>query len=87
MSCRIRRALRYCKCVPYFYPVRGAKFCNVSGLICLSKTKWYDASKCDCMKLCETTILTKLSSKDVSNTLINLNYDSNNNIFTAKSAI
>ncbi|XP_070498219.1 uncharacterized protein ppk25 [Chironomus tepperi] len=64
MSCRIRRALRYCKCVPYFYPVRGVKFCNVSGLVCLSKTEWYDASKCECMKLCETTILTKLSSKD-----------------------
>ncbi|CAG9804559.1 unnamed protein product [Chironomus riparius] len=64
MSCRIRRALRYCKCVPYFYPVRGVKFCNMTGLICLSKTEWYDASKCECMKLCETTILTKLSSKD-----------------------
>ncbi|KAG5680577.1 hypothetical protein PVAND_010074 [Polypedilum vanderplanki] len=68
MDCRINRALKYCGCVPFFYTVKlqpPIKFCNITGLLCLSnKPEWFDATSCKCMKLCESIILTKTSSKE-----------------------
>jgi hypothetical protein len=67
MDCRIKQALKMCNCVPFFYTVRKVKFCDIPGMLCLSKDlKWYNATRCSCMKMCEDTILTKMSTKDVS---------------------
>lgn len=65
MTCRINRALEFCKCVPFFYTIKSVKFCDIDGLLCLSKTEWFNASSCNCMNLCESTMLTKLSSRFV----------------------
>lgn len=67
MDCRIKQALSFCQCVPFFYAVRNVKVCNITGMLCLSKSSWYDTEECqqDCPSLCETTIMTKVAQKEV----------------------
>ncbi|XP_060526565.1 uncharacterized protein LOC132702135 [Cylas formicarius] len=37
-ECRIRLALRFCQCTPYYYRrLDGERICNMSGMYCLSK--------------------------------------------------
>jgi Amiloride-sensitive sodium channel len=66
INCRITRALKFCHCAPFFYAVKHLKTCDIKGMLCLTKTDWYNATGCECPSLCETTIMTKMSTKNVS---------------------
>lgn len=69
IDCRIKSALKLCNCIPFFYTVPKVKVCDVDGMLCLAgpsnNNTWYDTRDCECMNLCETTIMTKVSSKEV----------------------
>ncbi|CAO1413601.1 unnamed protein product, partial [Diamesa tonsa] len=64
ISCRIKKVLRLCGCVPFFYPIVGLKVCSPKEHGCLSNiTKWYDVNdECQCQNLCEQVILTRVAS-------------------------
>lgn len=79
MDCRIRRALKFCGCMPFFYAVSGVKVCDIDGMLCLARhanetrfdaknpgsKNWYNTDNCTCLSLCETVIMTKMSTKQV----------------------
>ncbi|XP_058456710.1 sodium channel protein Nach-like [Malaya genurostris] len=62
IDCRIKKALKICNCIPFFYNIAHLVKCNASGMVCLSRKfhNWYDAS-CPCMEQCESTKFTQLS--------------------------
>ncbi|XP_052841792.1 sodium channel protein Nach [Drosophila gunungcola] len=52
LECRINWALSMCHCKPYFYVAAPkAPVCNISGLLCLARSKWLE-KPCDCFPLC-----------------------------------
>ncbi|XP_055379472.1 uncharacterized protein LOC129610783 [Condylostylus longicornis] len=54
IECRIKKAMDLCKCKPFFYVI-GEKLplCDIKGLLCLSRTNWYNVTKeCECFELC-----------------------------------
>lgn len=65
IDCRISRALHLCNCIPFFYTVANVKVCNISGMLCLTEKPWYNTTGCECPNLCETTIMTKVTTKEV----------------------
>uniref|UniRef100_A0A336LPR8 CSON000080 protein n=1 Tax=Culicoides sonorensis TaxID=179676 RepID=A0A336LPR8_CULSO len=52
VNCRIRAALKYCDCVPFFYIAKGTSICNATGMICLNKNSNWSSAKCDCLDTC-----------------------------------
>lgn len=74
IDCRIKQALSICHCIPFFYviPMSKEKVCDIKGMICLSKNRnsWYNTTSCECPSLCETTIMTKMSTKQVMISLV-----------------
>lgn len=69
IDCRIKQALSICHCIPFFYviPMKKEKVCDIKGMICLAENRnsWYNTTTCDCPSLCETTIMTKMTTKEV----------------------
>lgn len=71
IDCRIKRSKKFCGCTPYFYSLplsskRPERVCNITEMLCLFRNKeWFNATSCNCMNLCESTLLTKLSTKQV----------------------
>ncbi|XP_017031054.1 pickpocket protein 28 [Drosophila kikkawai] len=52
LECRINWALSLCKCKPYFYVAApNAPVCNITGMLCLARTKWLE-KPCQCFPLC-----------------------------------
>ncbi|XP_016978723.1 sodium channel protein Nach [Drosophila rhopaloa] len=52
LECRIKWALSLCNCKPYFYVAApNAPICNISGMLCLARSKWLE-KPCDCFPLC-----------------------------------
>lgn len=67
IDCRIKRALMICGCVPFFYAIPTEKVCDINGMICLTanNNSWCNVTTCECPSLCETTIMTKMTNKEV----------------------
>lgn len=55
INCRIKRAQKFCGCIPFFYtnvPKSRIPVCGPQGLVCLSTSDWYQTEDCVCPQLC-----------------------------------
>lgn len=67
IDCRIKRAKELAKCVPFIYPVHNEKVCDIQAMLLLANNldKWFNTPNCECPSLCETIIMTRMSTKQV----------------------
>jgi hypothetical protein len=67
IGCRIKKAKELVKCVPFFYAIRNEQVCDINAMLVLAGNldKWYSTMSCDCPSLCETIIMTRMSTKTV----------------------